>query len=182
MLSQAPLLATLEDEAAAEALMLHFGSQLIAAGGVFFLVALFGYVIPQLAVTVRRLHDTGRSGWWIFRPLLAGTLAIFGVTFAASGSGGAPAAGLMALAAVIPLACNIGYFAVMCLPGDHGENRFGPDPIADRPPAEAGHPARVKEQDAELGRQLAERRREEFHDYYRARVLPAIERNRARRA
>jgi uncharacterized membrane protein YhaH (DUF805 family) len=23
-------------------------------------------LIPGLAVTVRRLHDTGRSGWWIF--------------------------------------------------------------------------------------------------------------------
>lgn len=22
--------------------------------------------LPSLAVTVRRLHDTGRSGWWIF--------------------------------------------------------------------------------------------------------------------
>lgn len=24
-----------------------------------------GILIPSLAVTVRRLHDTGRSGWWI---------------------------------------------------------------------------------------------------------------------
>ena len=23
-------------------------------------------IIPHLAVTVRRLHDTGRSGWWFF--------------------------------------------------------------------------------------------------------------------
>lgn len=30
--------------------------------GVFYLVAL----IPTLAVLVRRLHDTGRSGWWFF--------------------------------------------------------------------------------------------------------------------
>jgi uncharacterized membrane protein YhaH (DUF805 family) len=25
-----------------------------------------GVIIPGIAVTVRRLHDTGRSGWWIF--------------------------------------------------------------------------------------------------------------------
>jgi uncharacterized membrane protein YhaH (DUF805 family) len=23
-------------------------------------------------VTVRRLHDTGRSGWWMFKPFLLG--------------------------------------------------------------------------------------------------------------
>jgi len=26
--------------------------------------------IPNLAVTVRRLHDTGKSGWWIFISLI----------------------------------------------------------------------------------------------------------------
>ncbi|MEJ8641492.1 DUF805 domain-containing protein [Streptomyces sp. MS1.HAVA.3] len=25
-----------------------------------------GTFLPNLAVTVRRLHDTGKSGWWIF--------------------------------------------------------------------------------------------------------------------
>lgn len=32
-------------------------------------------IIPSLAVSVRRLHDTGRSGWWIlinFVPLIGG--------------------------------------------------------------------------------------------------------------
>ena len=33
------------------------------AGVVYFVVAL-GLVIPGLAAAVRRLHDTGRSGWW----------------------------------------------------------------------------------------------------------------------
>lgn len=27
-------------------------------------------LIPSLAVVVRRLHDTGRSGWWIFLSLI----------------------------------------------------------------------------------------------------------------
>ncbi|MBM2818313.1 MAG: hypothetical protein HW401_903 [Parcubacteria group bacterium] len=26
--------------------------------------------IPSIAVTVRRLHDTGRSGWWVFIDLV----------------------------------------------------------------------------------------------------------------
>ena len=33
------------------------------------LVAL-GLVVPSLAVAVRRLHDTGRSGWWILIGLI----------------------------------------------------------------------------------------------------------------
>jgi hypothetical protein len=39
----------------------------------------------------------------------------------------------------------------------------------------------VKEMDEELGRMVADRRKEEFQDYYRARVLPAIERTKAAR-
>jgi uncharacterized membrane protein YhaH (DUF805 family) len=38
--------------------------------GYSFLGTLFLYWIPQLAVTVRRLHDTGRSGWWMFKPFI----------------------------------------------------------------------------------------------------------------
>jgi uncharacterized membrane protein YhaH (DUF805 family) len=33
-------------------------------------LALFGIVIPQLAITVRRLHDTNRSGWYILLGLI----------------------------------------------------------------------------------------------------------------
>ena len=33
-------------------------------------VAFLALVIPSLAVFVRRLHDTGRSGWWWFLGLI----------------------------------------------------------------------------------------------------------------
>ena len=29
-----------------------------------------GILLPSLAVAVRRLHDTGRAGWWIFIGLI----------------------------------------------------------------------------------------------------------------
>lgn len=32
---------------------------------VFSVIAILGLVLPSLAVTVRRLHDTDRSGWWV---------------------------------------------------------------------------------------------------------------------
>lgn len=39
----------------------------VSATGVGLLgtIYLLGVLIPALAVTVRRLHDTGRSGWWL---------------------------------------------------------------------------------------------------------------------
>lgn len=33
--------------------------------GLFYIVAALGLFLPGLAVTIRRLHDTGRSGWWL---------------------------------------------------------------------------------------------------------------------
>src|ERR1019366_9038632 len=43
------------------------------------LIALF-HLVPGLAVYVRRLHDTGRSGWWIlisFVPLIGPFLILY---------------------------------------------------------------------------------------------------------
>ncbi len=42
---------------------------------VFAPIVLLGLFLPQLSVLVRRLHDTGRSGWWYFIgfiPLIGG--------------------------------------------------------------------------------------------------------------
>jgi uncharacterized membrane protein YhaH (DUF805 family) len=38
------------------------------------LIALYalGTLLPSLAVLIRRLHDTGRSGWWILIALVPG--------------------------------------------------------------------------------------------------------------
>ncbi len=49
-----------------------------AVGWVLYVVAVIGLIVPSLAVLVRRLHDTGRSGWWYFissRALHRGHLA-----------------------------------------------------------------------------------------------------------
>jgi len=48
-----------------------------AAAGIGLLGGLYSLalVIPSLAVGVRRLHDTGRSGWW----LLIGLIPLIGV-------------------------------------------------------------------------------------------------------
>ncbi len=50
--------------------------------GVMFLNPLYflAVLVPTLAVSVRRLHDTGRSGWWIllgFVPVLGLVILVF---------------------------------------------------------------------------------------------------------
>ena len=55
-------------------------------GGIVGLIWIFATIVPALAVLVRRLHDTGRSGWWAligFVPL-AGAIALLVFTVADS--------------------------------------------------------------------------------------------------
>jgi len=87
-------------------------------------------MVPWVAVTVRRLHDTDRSGWW---------LLIFVIPFAGfvglavqSGFAGGdviednplPFFGLVALTVIGGLAL----FIFTVTQGTAGANRFGPDP------------------------------------------------------
>lgn len=79
------------------------GNQMISGGagwsmenGFQPLTSIFGIVslVPFLAVTVRRLHDTGKSGWWI----LVGLIPLIGwiwliVLCAAKGDAGSNAYG-----------------------------------------------------------------------------------------
>lgn len=46
--------------------------------GLMYLLIL-GVAIPQLALTVRRLHDTGKSGWWLLIGIipLVGAIVLF---------------------------------------------------------------------------------------------------------
>ena len=38
---------------------------ILGLGFIFFIYTI-GVLIPGMAVTIRRLHDHGKSGWWIF--------------------------------------------------------------------------------------------------------------------
>lgn len=56
--------------------MTPLGGVLMAIFGLFWLAI----IIPTIAVTIRRLHDTDRSGWWIllnFVPFLGIVVLIF---------------------------------------------------------------------------------------------------------
>ena len=49
-----------------------------ALGIVLYSIAFFGTLLPHLAVSVRRLHDVNRTGWWYLFGLvpLLGTIAL----------------------------------------------------------------------------------------------------------
>lgn len=48
---------------------------LLGGSGILGAIASLGLLLPGLAVSVRRLHDTGRSGWWI----LIGLVPLVGI-------------------------------------------------------------------------------------------------------
>lgn len=71
--------------------------------GIIALFALFSF-IPSLAVTVRRLHDRGRSGFWLIGYAVVGAIPIIG------------------------LVSSLFFLVDMLRSGTPGSNRFGTDP------------------------------------------------------
>jgi uncharacterized membrane protein YhaH (DUF805 family) len=97
--------------------------------GMLYLIYILAVFIPSIAVSVRRLHDTNRSGWWILAPLAPYILVIAGGGMALSSPdspGGGGAVMLIGLAGVVILALVLLVFYL--LEGTKGPNRYGPDP------------------------------------------------------
>lgn len=98
----------------------------LAAGGA--IMVIFGlailislaFIIPSIAVSVRRLHDTNRSGWWLLAPLGGYVLAFLG----GSMESGAIAMIGMLVAIGFAITLIVFYF----LDGTPGPNRYGEDP------------------------------------------------------
>ena len=85
----------------------------VVTGAVFF--------VPQISLTVRRLHDSGRSGWWYAAPLPP-----FAVAAVFATGGGTDAAMLAAgLLGLIGFGLLVFVLVCMFLPSNPGANRFG---------------------------------------------------------
>lgn len=100
-------------------------SALAAGGAVVGLVILYVLVslallVPALAVSVRRLHDSDRSGWWLW--LFWGPYLLSLVTTSAESDALTGILGLLLMAGSIVLL--VFYF----LDGTPGPNRYGEDP------------------------------------------------------
>lgn len=72
------------------ALVLGFIEGLFGSPGILGSIYSLAVLVPSIAVSMRRLHDTGRSGWWMligFVPLIgAAVLLIFFVQDSMQGS------------------------------------------------------------------------------------------------
>lgn len=91
--------------------------------------------LPGLAVTFRRLHDTGRSGWWIggFYIGIIVFALIIGIGFAATmGGDSTTSSALGGVAAIIfglgALIYGIAILVFLCTDSQVGPNKYGPNP------------------------------------------------------
>lgn len=105
------------------------GITLFGPYGVVTCLLALALIIPGLAVTFRRLHDTNRSGWWVLIVVVPYFIVgiLMGMSMASGDVTGMASAGLVGLVA---LAGAIALLVFMVLPGTPGDNRFGADPYA----------------------------------------------------
>lgn len=103
----------------------------VVSDGVGVLSTVFGLavVLPTLAVAVRRLHDTDRSGWWIVAPLAAYVLT--GVLVAVLAAFDAPgfAFAIVGVGFVAGAILALVVLVFFIQKGTAGTNTHGPDPL-----------------------------------------------------
>jgi uncharacterized membrane protein YhaH (DUF805 family) len=80
----------------------------------------------------------------------------------------------------VPLIGGIWMLVLLCLPGSNGRNTYGPDPLGPRRRLN-DHPALMGELDPEIKAAMRAQQQADFKAYYKSRVLPEIQRNKAAR-
>ena len=95
--------------------------------GVFETLLGVGILLPVIAVHVRRLHDIGRSGWWVlalFLTVCVGAILLATELLPTWGTG---------LVGLILIGSVVVNFAWLVTKGDPFENEYGPDPFDPNP-------------------------------------------------
>ena len=86
-------------------------------------------ILPSLTVAVRRLHDTDRSGWWLFFFVIPLFVAVmFGVALARGNEALDDMTAFLVVGAIGSAIVIIALIVFMIQPGTPGPNRYGPDP------------------------------------------------------
>ncbi len=101
----------------------------VAQAGILYSLYSLGVFIPSVAVTVRRLHDTNRSGWWALLPvlLIIGGIVMMIVT-AGTETENTLAAGIFMNMILMLMVSLVVLFVFMLLDSTPGDNRYGPNP------------------------------------------------------
>ena len=107
------------------------------------IIGIFGLIVPNFAVTARRLHDTNRSGWWQLLTLIPELIITIGLSLAFASSfarafggnaynGQDPIVSFMGypigISMLIIIPAEILLLAWYCTDSQQGVNRFGPNP------------------------------------------------------
>ena len=98
--------------------------------GLLSLLLMLATLVPSIAVGIRRLHDTNRSGWWLLIALIPYGLMVLAGIFAMGGAGAIGLLAMMGLISVVALIGAVVLLVFMVLPGTPGDNRYGPPPTA----------------------------------------------------
>jgi uncharacterized membrane protein YhaH (DUF805 family) len=88
---------------------------------IFVCIYYFAVAIPFLAISVRRLHDSGKSGWWMLLGLLNILNSIIGNMRSID-------TGLKLFFAILAIAAGICIIVFMVLPSSENANRYGANP------------------------------------------------------
>jgi uncharacterized membrane protein YhaH (DUF805 family) len=83
----------------------------------------------RIAPSIKRLHDRNKSGSWLWLYFGLPQLVVVLAAFSPVGDPTVGFLGLVVIALLIAVIVDLG-----ALPGTQGDNRFGPDPLAGRPP------------------------------------------------
>jgi uncharacterized membrane protein YhaH (DUF805 family) len=96
------------------------------------LLSLLG-VWPSIAISIKRFHDRDMSGWWVLWFIMLTIILIFllfGLPTSGSLFGDAGPSILTWLIISTAVIVQIVQFIILAfLPGKHGENKYGPDPL-----------------------------------------------------
>ena len=112
-----------------EVLGLKFGAT--KSSGILNSIYSLAVLIPGLAVSVRRLHDIGKSGkllllFYIAIIALAVVMVVSGLSLFMTGSG-TPGIGFF-IPLLLIVAMSIWMLVLYCTEGDQGANKYGSDP------------------------------------------------------
>lgn len=94
-------------------------------------IVFLGLIIPMIAVGVRRLHDTDRTGWWLLAPAapyLIGIAMIFPAIMSGANPFSMASFGVAGIFMLIGFVLAIAVFIFTLLPGTKGPNKYGADP------------------------------------------------------
>lgn len=99
-------------------------------------LAALAFLIPSLAVTVRRFHDIGRSGWWYLLPVAVG-IAMLTLLFAMAGANALANPGALSniafggvglVAVLVFMGVLVLQLVWLCTPSQPFGNKWGPNP------------------------------------------------------